>query len=59
MDDQEDERMGEGDVVEEQQSETLLLSDDERRVLELYDKLQQLQLEVAIINAQSSIDIST
>lgn len=37
--------------------ETLLLSDDEQRVLELYSKLQQLQLEIAIINAQSRQDI--
>ncbi|KAI8630564.1 centromere protein H (CENP-H)-domain-containing protein [Xylariaceae sp. FL1651] len=30
----------------------LLLSNTERRVLELYDKLQQLQLEIALLNAQ-------
>ncbi|CEJ82640.1 hypothetical protein VHEMI02690 [[Torrubiella] hemipterigena] len=37
--------------------ETLPLSDDEQRVLELYSKLQQLQLEIAIINAQYRHDI--
>ncbi|KAG5989210.1 hypothetical protein E4U54_004394 [Claviceps lovelessii] len=31
----------------------LPLSEDERRVLKLYDQLQQLRLEIAIINAQS------
>lgn len=31
--------------------EILPLSEDERRVLELYDRLQQLQLEVAVLNA--------
>lgn len=29
-----------------------LLSDREKQVLELYDKLQQLQLEIALLNAQ-------
>lgn len=32
----------------------LVLSDREKRVLELYDKLQQLQLEIALLNAQKS-----
>jgi hypothetical protein len=32
----------------------LLLSDNEKRVLELYDKLQQLQLEVALLTAQKN-----
>ncbi|TWU77146.1 hypothetical protein ED733_008403 [Metarhizium rileyi] len=32
----------------------LPLSEDEQRVLDLYDQLQQLRLEIAIINAQSS-----
>lgn len=32
-------------------TEILPLSEDERRVLELYDRLQQLQLEVAVLNA--------
>ncbi|KAG5924936.1 hypothetical protein E4U42_004507 [Claviceps africana] len=31
----------------------LPLSEDEKRVLELYDRLQQLRLEIAIMNAQS------
>jgi hypothetical protein len=39
----------------EEKVESLPLSADERRVLELYDRLQQLQLEIAIIKAQSSI----
>ena len=32
----------------------LPLSDDERRVLELHGRLQQLQLEIALITAQNS-----
>ncbi|CAJ2513132.1 Uu.00g012510.m01.CDS01 [Anthostomella pinea] len=32
----------------------LRLSDDEKRVLELHDRLQQLQLEIAIITAQKN-----
>lgn len=32
----------------------LLLSDQEKRVLELYDQLQQLQLEIALMNAHNS-----
>ena len=32
----------------------LPLADDERRVLELHDRLQQLQLEIALITAQNS-----
>ncbi|KAI8945621.1 centromere protein H (CENP-H)-domain-containing protein [Xylaria longipes] len=32
----------------------LLLSDGEKRVLELHDKLQQLQLEIALLNAQNN-----
>ncbi|KAI0549119.1 centromere protein H (CENP-H)-domain-containing protein [Xylaria curta] len=31
----------------------LILSDREKRVLELHDKLQQLQLEIALLNAQN------
>jgi len=31
----------------------LPLSEDEQRVLKLYDQLQHLRLEIAIINAQS------
>lgn len=30
----------------------LVLSDREKRVLELHDRLQQLQLEIALLNAQ-------
>lgn len=33
---------------------TLPLSKDETRVLELYDKLQRLQLEIALITAQKN-----
>ncbi|KAK9780938.1 putative Centromere protein H (CENP-H)-domain-containing protein [Seiridium cardinale] len=36
------------------QADALLLSNDERRALELYDKLQQLQLEIALITAQKN-----
>ncbi|TRX98926.1 hypothetical protein FHL15_000268 [Xylaria flabelliformis] len=32
----------------------LLLSDREKRILELHDKLQQLQLEIALLNAQNN-----
>lgn len=34
--------------------EPLLLSDEEKRALELYDKLQQLQLEIALITTQKN-----
>ncbi|GAP90275.1 putative centromere protein Cenp-H [Rosellinia necatrix] len=34
----------------------LPLSDNEKRVLELYDRLQQLQLEIALLNAQRNYD---
>ncbi|KAK7932583.1 Centromere protein Cenp-H [Apiospora marii] len=39
---------------ENPESGELLLSDQEKRVLELYDQLQQLQLEIALINAHNS-----
>lgn len=42
------------DVIEEGESR-LPLSDDEQRALELYDRLQELRLEIAIINAQQSL----
>ena len=45
---QEDETMLDN---EEDKVEILPLSEDERRVLELYDRLHQLQLEVAVLNA--------
>ncbi|KAI1170756.1 centromere protein H (CENP-H)-domain-containing protein [Nemania sp. FL0916] len=32
----------------------LILSDKEKRVLELHDRLQQLQLEIALLNAQKN-----
>lgn len=32
----------------------LPLSEDEAKVLEMYDKLQELRLEIAIINAQQA-----
>ena len=35
-------------------SSVLPLADNEKRILDLYDRLQQLQLEVALINAQNS-----
>lgn len=37
----------------------LPLSEDEQRVLDLYDQLQQLRLEIAIINAQSTYQPGT
>ncbi len=30
------------------------LSDDEKRVLDLYDRLQELQLEIALLKARQS-----
>ena len=36
----------------------LLLSDDEKRILELHDRLQQLQLEIALLTAQKNYDPS-
>ncbi|OAA48104.1 Centromere protein Cenp-H [Beauveria brongniartii RCEF 3172] len=49
MDD--DEPMGDAEATRELQ---LPLSEDERQVLELYDKLQQIDLEIAIIKSQKS-----
>lgn len=49
MDD--DDRMEDVEAAREPQ---LPLSEDERRVLELYDKLQQIELEIAILNAQKA-----
>lgn len=46
--DQQDESEGASDPM------PLLLSDDEKRVLELYDRLQQLQLETALLTAQKN-----
>ncbi|RYP89220.1 hypothetical protein DL770_004518 [Monosporascus sp. CRB-9-2] len=37
----------------------LLLSDEEKRVLELHDRLQQLQLEIALLTAQNNYVPST
>ncbi|KAI8962228.1 centromere protein H (CENP-H)-domain-containing protein [Daldinia sp. FL1419] len=34
----------------------LLLSDDEKRILVLYDRLQQLRLEIALLTAQKNYD---
>ncbi|KGQ12726.1 hypothetical protein BBAD15_g1525 [Beauveria bassiana D1-5] len=48
MDD--DEPMEDAEATREPQ---LPLSEDERQVLELYDKLQQIDLEIAIIKAQN------
>lgn len=54
MDD--DERM---EDVEDAAEPQLPLSEDERLVLELYDKLQQIQLEIAILNAQNAYQSGT
>ncbi|KAI1442020.1 centromere protein H (CENP-H)-domain-containing protein [Annulohypoxylon stygium] len=40
-------------------SAPLLLSDDEKRILYLHDRLQQLQLEIALLTAQKNYDPST
>lgn len=37
-----------------EQESTLQVSDDEQKALELWDRLQELQLEIAIINAHNS-----
>ncbi|KAK8068855.1 hypothetical protein PG994_005471 [Apiospora phragmitis] len=39
---------------EDPESSELLLSDQEKRVLELYDQLQQLQFQIALFNAHNS-----
>lgn len=54
MDD--DERM---EDVEDAAEPQLPLSEDERLVLELYDKLQQMQLEIAIVDAQEAYQSGT
>ena len=54
MDD--DERMDDAEDAPEPQ---LPLSEDERLVLELYDKLQQIQLEIAIVDAQKAYQSGT
>ncbi|KAL6869890.1 hypothetical protein ACO1O0_001222 [Amphichorda felina] len=53
MDAPHDEPMPDDIEIEESESR-LPLSDDEQRALELYDRLQELRLEIAIINAQQS-----
>lgn len=52
MDAPQDEAMTEN--IEETETR-LPLSDDEQRALELYDRLQELRLEIAIINAQQKL----
>jgi hypothetical protein len=42
------------DAGDENDESRLPLSQDEEKVLELYDKLRELQLEIAIINAQNA-----
>lgn len=46
------------DTTESSYEQQLPLSADERQVLELYDKLQQIQLEIAILKAQTSYESS-
>lgn len=36
----------------EESTDLPLLSEDEKRVLEIYDRLEELQLEVALLRAQ-------
>ncbi len=36
----------------------LLLSDDEKQILESHDRLQQLQLEIALLKAQKNYNPS-
>ncbi|PNY23360.1 Uncharacterized protein TCAP_06692 [Tolypocladium capitatum] len=52
MDGSRDEAMVDGH--DDDAESRLPLSSDEQRVLDLYDALQQLQLEIAVINAQAS-----
>jgi hypothetical protein len=49
-----DESMMDQDEPRDEVDARLPLSEDEQRVLDLYDQLQQLRLEIAIINAQTS-----
>lgn len=39
--------------------QTPLLSEDEKRVLEIYDRLEELQLEVALLKAQGVLSQGT
>lgn len=52
MDESRDQPMA--DELEHEEQTRLPLSHDEQRALELYDRLRELQLEVAIINAQQA-----
>ncbi|KAK2591137.1 hypothetical protein QQS21_011175 [Conoideocrella luteorostrata] len=53
MDQPQDVSMVDEDEQHNQVDSRLPLSEDEQRALDLYDQLQQLRLEIAIINAQS------
>ena len=46
------------DGIGSEVSAPLLLSDDEKRILYLHDRLQQLQLEIALLTAQKNYDPS-
>lgn len=43
-----------GDAPDEDAAVTLVLSDDETRVLALYDQLKAIQLEIALLKARQS-----
>ncbi|ORY66116.1 centromere protein H (CENP-H)-domain-containing protein [Pseudomassariella vexata] len=46
--------MASSELGNEVQPSQLLLSDEEKRVLELYDRLRQIQLELALLKAQKN-----
>lgn len=54
MEEAQDISMVDEDEQRDEVEARLPLSEDEQRVLDLYDQLQQLRLEIEIINAQSS-----
>ena len=44
--------MAQSQPTEMEGVETNLMNEDEKRVLELYDRLESLQLEIALLRAQ-------
>ncbi|KAH0595583.1 hypothetical protein MHUMG1_06758 [Metarhizium humberi] len=59
MEEAQDISMVDEDEQHDEVEARLPLSEDEQRVLDLYDQLQQLRLEIAIITAQSSYKPAT
>ncbi|EFW98455.1 hypothetical protein CMQ_4307 [Grosmannia clavigera kw1407] len=52
MDEPRDTPMGDADAVVPDATTALVLSEDEQRVLALYDRLRELQLQIALLGAQ-------